>query len=105
MWVSDAYKSTIPNLRYRQAVIMSGVLLFEKKEQQQSKNIGHTLAVKETVQKMNSGPPQYEQTPQRNWLEIAKRKWSGASITGSGQFSVRLMDGRNIRLFETFESA
>jgi hypothetical protein len=54
---------------------------------------------------MNSGHPQYEQQPQRNWLEVAKRKWSGASITGSGRYSVRLMDGKNIRLFETFESA
>jgi hypothetical protein len=40
-----------------------------------------------------------------NFLEIAKRKWSGASITGSGRYSVRLMNGRDIRLFSTFEEA
>lgn len=46
-----------------------------------------------------------EQEPSRNWLEIAKRKWSGASITGSGSHSVRLMNGRDIRLFPTFKEA
>ena len=54
---------------------------------------------------MNSGRPTRIEEPQRNWLETAKRKWSGASITGSGRYSVRLMDGKNICLFETFESA
>jgi hypothetical protein len=54
---------------------------------------------------VHSSRPQTEQPAFTAWLEKAKRKWSGATFTGSGRYSVRLMDGKNIRLFETFEEA
>src|ERR1700723_2424140 len=100
---------TQPTLTYRPTkyipTIQTGFCVFwffESEEQQQHRS--HFGSKRDSTE-MNSGHPQYEQQPQRNWLEIAKRKWSGASITGSGRYSVRLMDGKNIRLFETFESA
>lgn len=61
-------------------------LVFESEEQRQ--NIGHTLAVIETVQKMNSGPPQYEQQTLINWLEICRRRFPQAIVNGSGRFAV-----------------
>lgn len=39
------------------------------------------------------------------WLERAKHWRPGATISGTGRFAVRLMDGKNIRLFETLEEA
>jgi hypothetical protein len=40
-----------------------------------------------------------------NWLEKARRKYVGACVHGSGQFCVRVMDGKNVYLYETFEAA
>jgi hypothetical protein len=40
-----------------------------------------------------------------NWLEKARRKYVGACVHGSGQFLVRVFDGKNIYLYETFEEA
>ena len=40
-----------------------------------------------------------------NWLEKARRKYVGASVHGSGQFLVRVFDGKNVYLYETFEAA
>lgn len=40
-----------------------------------------------------------------DWLSRAKHWRPGATFTGTGRFAVRLMDGKNIRLFETLEEA
>ena len=55
---------------------------------------------------MNSSRPNpVEQTQQRNWLEIAKRKFAGATIVGQGQFAVRVFDHVHVYLYERFEDA
>ena len=40
-----------------------------------------------------------------NFLEIAKRKYVDACVHGSGPFCVRVFDGKNIYLYDTFEEA
>lgn len=54
---------------------------------------------------MNSNQPKTAEQDFEPWLERAKLRWRGATITGQGQFAVRLMDGKNIPLFETLSEA
>jgi len=54
---------------------------------------------------MNSNRPQPEQPAFGDWLSRAKHWRPNAVISGTGRFAVRLMDGKNIRLFERFEEA
>jgi hypothetical protein len=55
---------------------------------------------------MNSFQPKSPvEVPQRNWLEIAKRRFFGATIHGSGRYLVAVMDHVNVYCFETYDEA
>lgn len=40
-----------------------------------------------------------------NWLEKCRHKYVGACVHGSGQFLVRVFDGKNVYLHETLDAA
>ena len=54
---------------------------------------------------MNGSLKHAEPTEFGNWLEKVRRKYVGACVHGTGPFCVRVMDGKNVYLYETFEAA
>jgi hypothetical protein len=58
------------------------------KSEEQRQNHRHRLAVKETVEQMNSSRPNPVEQPLTNFLEVCRRRFPSATVNGSGRWAV-----------------